>query len=134
VLTGWAGSRKADHFANHSEGEIMEEALHSVANIFDKSINQVKENLREGFVFNWEKEKHAQGAYAYSMPGSPLAKKILNTPIEDTIFFAGEALAESDSPGTVEAALISGKEVAKKIGSLKGDGHRSDGYRMQVVK
>lgn len=115
VLTGWAGSRKADYFSNHSEGEILEVALKSLANIFDKSITQLKENLREGFVFSWEKEKHAEGAYAYSMTGSPLAKKILNTPIEDTIYFAGEALAESDSPGTVEAALISGKEVAKKI-------------------
>lgn len=115
MLTGWAGGRKADHLSNHSEGEIMEEAMRSLATIFDKSIDQVKENLTEGFVFNWEKEKHAQGAYCYSMPGSPLAKQILNTPVEDTVYFAGEALTTGNSPGTVEAALQSGKEVAKKI-------------------
>lgn len=119
VLTGWAGGPKANHLSNHSEDEALQEALQSLSNIFDKSISQLKNNLQESFVYNWEKEKHAQGAYTYSMPESPLARKILNTPIEDTLFFAGEALAEGDSPGTVEAALISGKEVAKKIAAAK---------------
>jgi monoamine oxidase len=36
-------------------------------------------------------------------------------PINGTIFFAGEGLYEGVSPGTVEAALISGKEAAAKI-------------------
>ena len=43
------------------------------------------------------------------------ARKILNIPIQETIFFAGEALYEGNAPGTVEAALVSGREAAKKI-------------------
>jgi monoamine oxidase len=39
----------------------------------------------------------------------------LNTPVSNTVFFAGEALYNGKYPGTVEAALQSGKSVAKQI-------------------
>jgi monoamine oxidase len=40
---------------------------------------------------------------------------LLCTPDDNTLFFAGEALYDGDSPGTVEAALASGKDAAKKL-------------------
>jgi predicted NAD/FAD-dependent oxidoreductase len=43
------------------------------------------------------------------------ARKILKTPVEQTIYFAGEALFDGEQLGTVEAALVSGLEVAKGI-------------------
>jgi monoamine oxidase len=46
-------------------------------------------------------------------------ENILCDPVEDTIFFAGEALYDGSEMGTVEAALVSGKRVAKEIASLK---------------
>ena len=50
------------------------------------------------------------------------ASQLLNRPVNGTIFFAGEGLYEGASPGTVEAALISGKEAAGKLikNSFKG--------------
>jgi len=40
---------------------------------------------------------------------------VLLTPEENTIFFAGEGLYDGPEMGTVEAALVSGKEVAKAM-------------------
>jgi monoamine oxidase len=40
---------------------------------------------------------------------------VLNTPVEHTVYFAGEALYNGASPGTVEAALSTGKSVAERI-------------------
>ena len=44
-----------------------------------------------------------------------MARKILNLPVQETIFFAGEALYDGEVPGTVEAALVSGREAAEKV-------------------
>jgi predicted NAD/FAD-dependent oxidoreductase len=43
------------------------------------------------------------------------ARQQLLQPVEGTIWFAGEALYDGIAPGTVEAALTSGQEVAEKI-------------------
>ena len=66
-------------------------------------------------ITNWEKDKYARGAYSYSMIATEEAKKVLNEPIENMLFFAGEALYSGKSGGTVEAALVQGLEVARKV-------------------
>ena len=71
--------------------------------------------LTASAVVNWKKDPYSRGAYSYDTVGSIEAKKILNTPIEGTIYFAGEAFYEGTSPGTVEAALVSAKNVVEKI-------------------
>ena len=55
------------------------------------------------------------GGYSYETPQSTNAKKLLTQPLEQTIFFAGEALDYGVMVGTVEAALESGKQAALKI-------------------
>jgi len=66
-------------------------------------------------VFNWLSAEYAKGPYSYSYPSSKKARKLLNEPVEGTIFFAGEALYTDESGGTVEAALVNGREVADKV-------------------
>jgi monoamine oxidase len=117
ILTGWAGGTKAEQFHGHSDDEILEKALFSLAAIFNKTISELKENLQQSWIFNWQKDVHSMGAYSYSMPNSDISRKILNLPVADTIYFAGEALYDGESPGTVEAALASGKKVAENIKS-----------------
>jgi monoamine oxidase len=39
-------------------------------------------------------------------------------PVEETLFFAGEALYEGSEIGTVEAALVTGLAAAKAIASM----------------
>lgn len=114
VLTGWAGGPKALRLSKQNDDEILKEALASLAAIFDKTVEELKSNLQQSYIFNWQKDEYALGAYTFSMPATPLARKVLNTPAEDTIYFAGEGVYEGHSPGTVEAALVSGKEVAKR--------------------
>jgi len=41
--------------------------------------------------------------------------RILSDPIDETIFFAGEAIAGGDSQGTVESALQSGYAAATRL-------------------
>jgi hypothetical protein len=43
------------------------------------------------------------------------AKRILMDPVDDTIFFAGEALYTTYEGATVETALASAEQVVKKM-------------------
>ena len=67
------------------------------------------------FVFNWQNEVLGLHGYSYDTVKTSGGRRLLNTPVGDTLFFAGEALYDGKSPGTVEAALVTGKEVARKI-------------------
>jgi len=115
LLTGWVGGPTADRLGKHSEEDIFEKALQSLAGIFDKRIDELKNSIVESYVFNWVNDIYSQCAYSFDMPETPPARKLLCTPVDNTLFFAGEALYDGESPGTVEAALASGKDAAKKL-------------------
>ncbi len=55
------------------------------------------------------------GSYAYDTIASPVSREVLNRPVENTLFFAGDYLYSGHAMGTVEAALTSGKLTAENI-------------------
>jgi monoamine oxidase len=118
LLTGWAGGPLAERMSDLGDDEITEKALLSLAAIFNLTIAELKQNLLQSWVFNWSKSEYASGAYSYATPATPGARKLLNTPLADTVFFAGESIHEGNSPGTVEAALTNGIETAAYVSKL----------------
>jgi monoamine oxidase len=116
LLTGWAGGPQAWSLENKTDEEILAVALRSLSNIFKRSVDELKQLLTASLVANWSTDPFCRGAYSYSKVGSTEAQKLFNTPIENTLFFAGEAFYDGPSPGTVEAALVSAKNVANEIG------------------
>jgi len=115
ILTGWAGGSRADLLSKETDEALLEKGLISLAFIFEKPLEEIKKMVIQSNVFNWKNNELVMGGYSYSTPESRQARKTLNTPLANTVFFAGEALYEGDHPGTVEAALQSAKDVAKKI-------------------
>ncbi|SFE44357.1 monoamine oxidase [Chitinophaga sp. CF118] len=111
VLTGWLGGPPAENFKQVPTDEILKTALESLSGIFQKELPP----LVNSYILNWADDPETLGAYSYDTPLSDNARKVLNTPIQDTIYFAGEALYEGNHPGTVEAALVSGRNVAQMI-------------------
>ena len=55
------------------------------------------------------------GAYSYATVETEAAKKLMTTPLANTIFFAGEALYSGNHPGTVEAALVSALDAVAAL-------------------
>jgi monoamine oxidase len=115
LLTGWAGGPQAWQLENKDDEAILELALQSLSDVFKKSVDELRQLLTASLVANWYKDPFAKGAYCYSMVGSTEAQKLFNDPVSNTIFFAGEAFYDGPSPGTVEAALVSAKNVVERI-------------------
>lgn len=114
-LTGWIAGPKARELENISEEEVLNKSLQTLAYSFGVEKNFIEEKLKGHHITNWNKEIFSRGAYSYAMINSDTAKKILSQPVEQTIYFAGEALYEGTETGTVEGALANGIEVARKI-------------------
>jgi monoamine oxidase len=115
LLTGWAGGPQAWPLENKSDEEILELALQSLANVFKKPITELKQTLTASLVANWRNNPYTAGAYSYSTLETVKAQELFRTPVAHTIYFAGEAFYNGPSPGTVEAALVSARNVAGEI-------------------
>lgn len=115
LFTGWAGGPQAWPLENHDDDIILRLALQSLSTIFRKTIDDLKNLLTASHIANWRNDSFARGGYSYSTVRSEKALEVFRNPIQDTIFFAGEAFYSGPSPGTVEAALVSGKNVVERI-------------------
>jgi monoamine oxidase len=115
ILTGWLGGPPAEKKKGLSNEELLQQSVHSLSNIFKRSMQKLKDNLIAWSVVNWTADPFALGSYSYDTIAASTARKILNTPINNTIYFAGEYLYNGPAMGTVEAALCSGLETAKRL-------------------
>jgi monoamine oxidase len=114
-LTGWLAGPNAEKNKNNSEDEIIEMALGALCYIFNTNKSFLSKNLLAGKVINWQTDPFSLGAYSFATVESTKARKLLAEPIEETIFFAGEALSEGAAMGTLEVALENGIQTAKKL-------------------
>jgi len=115
VLTGWLGGNPQDEMQALSDEELLQHAIHSLANIFKADASFITQKMVTAKVYNWTADPFTRGSYSYATVETNAARKILKMPVEQTIYFAGEALFDGEQLGTVEAALISGLEVVKEM-------------------
>ena len=114
VLTGWLAGPRADAAARLSEPDIVAMGIRSLAEIFTQPADRVREMLIASRAINWGSDPFARGAYSYATPQTREAQSRSAMP-ELGVFFSGEAFYAGPEMGTVEAALASGHETARRI-------------------
>jgi monoamine oxidase len=114
VLTGWLAGPKADAAAGFAEHDIVEMAIRSLAEIFTVPADRLREMLITSRAINWGSDRFARGAYSYATPRTREAQARSAMP-DLGVFFSGEAFYGGPEMGTVEAALASGHETARRI-------------------
>ena len=67
----------------------------------------------------WGSDPLAQGSYSYAIPGCADDRARLATPVDDRLFFAGEACSTTDY-STAHGAWLSGVEAAGQVIALRG--------------
>lgn len=114
VLTGWLGGPAAAEMKDKTDQELLQLALQSLGKIFSRDPQQLHDKLVAFNVVNWTNEPYTRGSYSYDTLAAPASRKLLNQPVSNTLFFAGEYLYDGPAMGTVEAALTNGLDTAKK--------------------
>jgi monoamine oxidase len=113
LLTGWLGGPNATKKIFEPDPSLLQTALLSLSSIFRIPPAMLKEELTNYKIINWLNQPYIKGGYSYNTLHSEKAKEILATPVNHTIYFAGEAICTGDSQGTVESALESGHDAVK---------------------
>jgi monoamine oxidase len=114
VLVGWAGGPAAEKFLARTQDEVLASAFESLARIFGQSEDYIRDYLASSFMHDWQGDPFTRGAYAYIPVNGLDAQLALSRPVENTLFFAGEATSAGHI-GTVHGAIQSGRRAAKEV-------------------
>jgi monoamine oxidase len=114
LLAGWvAGPEVSRLGAARGEG-LLDPALDSVANVLGVPRPVVERQLRGGHTHDWQADPFSRGGYSYGLTGGLDAHRTMAEPLEQTVFFAGEATCGGGYNATMEGALESGWRAAKE--------------------
>lgn len=115
LLTGWLTGDNMRRFRKLDHTGQVKCCLSSLAAIFSCDPESLRHRVKVFRTFDWEQQPFVHGGYSFDMVNTPECRRILQTPVGDVLYFAGEAIDDGSVPGTVEAAFHSGLEVAEKI-------------------
>lgn len=115
ILTAWAGGPRAIALAGLSRKRLLDVAIDSLSALVDISRPRLRALVEEFYCHDWGSDPFSLGAYSYVTVGGMSARSKLVKPIDNTLFFAGEALDTSGQASTVAGALASGQRAAKTL-------------------
>lgn len=115
TLIAWAAGPNANALGGKSRDEIIADAVASLKATFGRLDYR---GLLEGVRWHdWQRDSFSCGAYSYTLAGGASARRTLARPVENTLFFAGEA-CDPEEAASVGGALASGQRAAQE--SLAG--------------
>jgi monoamine oxidase len=115
LLTGWLPGPRAARFSESTDAEILHECVRSLSYIFGIEEAEVNNLISRFKIHNWVRDPYSRGAYHYDSVDSDYYTHLAGEPIDNTIFFAGEAYGAESGAGMVEAAIASAQRTAKLL-------------------
>ncbi len=107
-------------FANGSAAAFLTEEGQNAVTIalrdLDEAFNgQASQYLTEYHIMDWSQETFIKGAYSYPKPEGAGAREALAAPIDEKVYFAGEATHTTGHFGTVHGAMETGYRAAYEV-------------------
>ncbi len=111
VLLGFNAAEHGRAIEKLSDAEIVASAMATLKTIFGKDIPHPIDYQ----ITRWASDAFARGSYSYNALGSrPAMRDALASPLNNQLFFAGEATAK-DYFGTAHGAYLSGLRAAAEL-------------------
>ncbi len=117
LLTAWAGGPKAKLLDLLGPRDLLDQISTQLGECCDVAPVEIREALLRVHQHDFTRDPFAMGAYPYARPGGAGAWAELAEPIENALFFAGDATSEAHF-GTVTGAVASGVRAAEQIIAL----------------
>jgi monoamine oxidase len=115
LLTGWAPFHCASRLSGQSESFVFEHSIATLHRLLGVSSQELETLLEHAYFHDWQTDPFSRGAYSYGKVGGDQAPQALAMPVDNTLFFAGEATDVNGLNGTVHAAIASGRRAALEI-------------------
>jgi monoamine oxidase len=115
ILVGWTAGAYVDRLKEHRSASVDELALRTLASLFRLSPARFESWVEKVLVIDWQRDPFSQGGYCVVRVGGVGAQQELARPVDDTLFFAGEATHIQGHAGTVHGAIETGERAAEEI-------------------
>lgn len=115
IITGWAPFECAERLSGRSQAFVIDQALNSLGRALSVRTSDLEDLLEGVYCHDWQNDPYSRGAYSYGAVGSDGMQEALGSPIEETVYFAGEATDVTGNNGTVHGAIASGLRAADEI-------------------
>jgi monoamine oxidase len=111
VIEGFFGGDLAAALEGEPDGAFAAFAIDEITNILGSDVRRALTPIAES---RWGRDPYAMGAYSHAKPGQAGARAILAAPVEDRIFFAGEACS-AHAFSTAHGAFETGVDAAERV-------------------
>ena len=122
LLVGWAGGTRAEQMlardgvaASSQSDMLIDKCLVALSHMFAEPVKAIEERLVDVYTHDWSADPFSLGSYSYIPIGGLKAQAALAEPVENTIYFAGEAANKKGHHATVYGALTTGLHAAELI-------------------
>jgi monoamine oxidase len=116
-VVAWAGGTDASALNGLGQSELIEIALDEFSGLFGHP-RAAREEFLDGVMHDWSSDPFAWGAYSYVVVDGHGARATLGAPVDDTLFFAGEATSTDGQGGTVNGAISTGGRAARETAAV----------------
>lgn len=114
ILSALIMGKQADALAGKTDQEIIDQLLLELDALYDGAASQQFDKTTT-YVTNWGDMQYIKGVKSYPLVSGTGAAEEYARPINDRLFFAGEATALEGNYGTVQGALESAKRVVDEV-------------------
>ena len=115
VLTGMisgSNARELNHLYNDNKDKFIKKVICEMEKSFKCSIMPL---LMDFYWFDWKNEPFIEGGYSYLIVDEGNTRDIISEPIENKLFFAGEAYSKTGDLGTIHGAIETAYEATRKL-------------------
>jgi monoamine oxidase len=115
LLTGWSAGPHTDELLGQPKSVILSRALEDLSRISRVKRSHLEERLEAVHFHDWHSDPFSRGAYSYVRAGGLQKRAPLALPVQNTLFFAGEATELNGHGGTVHGARATGHRAARQV-------------------
>ena len=115
-IEGFFGGRLARELEDAGEGAFGAESIEQIVKLLGSDFRRRLKPLAES---RWTRDPFARGAYSHALPGHAADRAVLAAPVDDRLFFAGEATSPNFF-STAHGAKESGERAAREAMATKG--------------
>jgi monoamine oxidase len=110
IIEGYFGGELARELEREGNGAFAQFAVDQIAGLLG---NGFRKRLHPLAASNWTRDPFSRGSYSYAKVGHAGARAVLAAPVDDRLFFAGEACSAHDF-STAHGAYRTGVDAAER--------------------
>lgn len=113
-IAGFFGGSFARELGDKSEGALAAQAIDEIVALLGEGFRTKLHVLGSS---RWAHDEFARGSYSHALPGHAGAREVLAAPVDDRLFFAGEATSPNfftTAHGAQESGVRAAREVMRR--------------------